>query len=224
MTSTPEPSAGQTPPPPTFSEAADHDGHHLRAGIVGLIVVVALAIAAGVTSAIVFSHRQSPQTPPPPAPGGQLVQPAANSAAAPPTSQPPAGAQTPHMSVTEPAAPVGNQKSLTGTAEAVDIEGASVTPANGWTVGSQGNNAVIIDKDDGTASILFLAGKVNSTDVEEALNGDISNVIDKLSMSNVKVTKTETGKVNSQNFQEVAKRGFMGDIATQQGTSSVVGM
>jgi hypothetical protein len=56
------------------------------------------------------------------------------------------------------------------------------------------------------------------------LNGDISNVIDKLSMSNVKVTKTETGKVNSQNFQEVAKRGFMGDIATQQGTSSVVGM
>ncbi|HZQ31237.1 MAG TPA: hypothetical protein VFB19_05830 [Mycobacterium sp.] len=218
MSSTPEPSASQTPPPPTYSGAEQHHGHRLSAGVVALIIAVIVVIAGGITAAVVFTHKPNPPQPPPPSPGGQLVQPAE------PAAHPAAsGRHTPNESI-EPTEGSTTQESL-GSGNAVSLtNGVSLTPASGWTVANSGDAVAAVNKDDGTASLLVVVGTVKSTDVEAVLNDDIAQVTQKLGIANVKVSKTETGSVQSSNFQEVAKRGFQGDLSTQQGTQSVVGM
>ena len=215
MSSIPEASATQTTPGPTYSGEEQHHGHRLSAGVVALIVAVIVAVAAGMTAAVVFTHKPNTPAPPQPSPGGQLVQPAAMPAAS--------GRHTPAESIGPPVSET-TQENL-GSGNSVPLSnGVALAPASGWTVSSSSDSAAALNKDDGTASLLVLVGTVKGTDVEQVLNSDIAQAIQKLAMDNVKVTKTETGQVQSPNFQQVAKQGFQADMATQQGTQSVVGM
>ena len=194
----------------------------MGAAVVAAIVVVIVLIAAGITGAVVLSRDTAPPEPPKPGPGGQLVPVAAAPAGfgAPVLRNP--GELPPGMSQVMLAS---HEQVLAVEAEAVELAGGiAVTPAEGWTVGDQGEGVVVIDKDDGTASMFIVVGVVESTDTEAVLLADIEGFTGEFGFENVKITKTEVKPVDSKNFQEAAMCGFTADIETQQGSLSVIGM
>jgi len=70
MSSVP-PSAGQTPPPPSYPVGPA--GHRLGAGAIAGIMIVIILIAGGVTAAVVLSGNPSrPQPPPPTFPSARI--------------------------------------------------------------------------------------------------------------------------------------------------------
>jgi hypothetical protein len=217
MSSTPEPSAGQTPSKLQFAESGD-DGDNLNTKLVALIVVVIVLIAAGITAAVVFSNKKdTTQTPPQPGPPGQIV------------GMPLTGA-APHnmparVALMSTGMPLAGERMLAVSAKPVEvIQGVSVTPADGWTVDTQDKGLVILMNGDKTAMLFVTAGVTDSKDTAAVLDADIQKFVEENSLANAKVTKPKTGTLDSKNFQEVVSRGFVGDLETQQGTINLVGM
>src|SRR6185312_332385 len=175
------PSASQTPAPPTYSGAEQHHGHRLSAGVVALMVTVIVVIAAVVTALVVFTHKPNPPAPPQPSPGGGLVQPAAGPA-------PNSGKHTPSESIGAPEETATPQESFGSGTSISFTNGVSLTPASGWSVASSSDSVAALNRDDGTASLLVVVGPVKSSDVEEVLNGDIAQAVQKMGMDNVKVS------------------------------------
>lgn len=227
MSSTPEPSAGQTPSKLQFAESGD-DGDNLNAKLVALIVVVIVLIAGGITAAVVLTKKPPTQTPPQPGPPGQIVSMPITGAV--PHSMPLTAAAAPH-SMSAPVAlmstgmPLAGETMLAVAGKPVEVvEGVTITPADGWTVDTQDKGLVILMNADKTAMLFITAGVTDSKDAAAVLDADVQKFVEENSMSNVKVTKPKTGTLDSKNFQEVVSRGFMGDLETQQGTMNLVGM
>jgi hypothetical protein len=216
MSSTPEPSAGQTPSKLQFAESGD-DGDNLNAKLVALIVVVIVLIAAGVTAAVVFTKKETTQTPPQPGTPGQIF-------------GMPLTAVTPHgmparVALMSSGMPLAGETMLAVSGKPVEVvEGVSLTPADGWTVEEQDKGVALLMNADKTAMLFVTAGVSDSKDAAEVLAADMQKFAEENSMANVKVTKPKTGTLDSKNFQEVVSRGFTGDLETQQGTINLVGM
>jgi hypothetical protein len=217
MSSTPEPSAGQTPSKLQFAESGD-DGDNMNTKLVALIVVVIVLIAAGVTAAVVFGKKETTtQTPPQPGPPGQIV-------------GMPLTAPTPHgmpavVALMSSGMPLAGETMLAVSGKPVEVvEGVSITPADGWTVDTQDKGLVILMNADKTAMLFVAAGVTDSKDAAQVLDADIQKFVEENGLANTKVTKPKTGTLDSKNFQEVVSRGFTGDLETQQGTINLVGM
>ena len=59
-------------------------------------------------------------------------------------------------------------------ATAVDLsDGASLTPAPGWTIAHQDKNSVTLLNSDSTVEMFATVGKANSTDIKAELAADI---------------------------------------------------
>jgi hypothetical protein len=217
MSSTPEPSAGQTPSKLQFAESGD-DGDNMNAKLVALIVVVIVLIAAGITAAVVLSKKETTQEPPQPGSRpGQLV-------------SMPLTAASPHgmpakVALMSMGLPLAGETMLAVSGKPVEVvEGVSITPADGWTVDTEDKGLVILMNADKSAMLFVTAGVTDSKDAAEVLDADIQKFVEENGMANVKVTKPKTGTLDSKNFQETVTRGFTGDLETQQGTLNLVGM
>jgi hypothetical protein len=204
--------------PLAYSETADKD-NQFSAGVVAAIVAVIVLVAAGITAAIVLTRKPEAPTPPKPGTGEELIKPASMRTAV----------DTPGRSRTDllasPILLTSSEQLLAIESEPVELAGGvSLTPADGWVVSEQGDGIVVVDKEDGSATMFVLVGVVETTDVEEQLQADIQGFVENSGLANVKVTKTELKTVESQNFQEAAMCGFTGDLTLQQGTVEVIGM
>jgi hypothetical protein len=216
MSSTPEPSAGQSPPKLSYAESGD-DGDNMNTKLVALIVVVIVLIAAGVTAAIVFSKKETTQNPPQPGPPGAIV-------------SMPLTAVSPHgmpaiVALMSTGMPLVGERMLAVGGKPVEVvEGVSLTPASGWTVENQDKGVVMLMNAKKDAMLLVAAGVADSKDAAAVLDADMRKFIENFGLTNVKGTKPKTGTLDSKTFQESVSRGFTGDAETQQGTINVVGM
>ncbi len=206
----------------SYADTEERLENRLRVGMIALIVVLVVAIAAAVTIAVVVTNKEPAPQPPQPGPSGQML---GTAAAAAPTVRHLPGADSPAAARVTLTAGGTPALAFTAAGEAIDLGyGISLTPADGWTIDTQGKNLVVLWNDEFEALFDAVVHPVAVTDVEQLLADLIAHYTEGMSLTNVQLSQVKTATLNSKNFQKMASRGFTADYSTQQGSGKLYGM
>jgi hypothetical protein len=214
MSTTPAPSAGNTPPPLSYPDADDRAGHRLGAGVVTAIIVVVAVVLAALTLGVVLTKKKNSPPPAPPDPSSVVIGRPATASGVPAAATP--------MSPRAPAA-AASPMSTSSNATIGLGPGISLTPADGWEVLDQTDNAVVVVLRKLLTRFEVTVGTGQSKDAKTQLAKDIAQLPDHSNLNNVAIEKCRSETLDSREFDQDDTCGFTADFVTNQGAEKVVG-
>lgn len=205
--------------PPNYPITAGPVGHRLNARVIALIVAAVVIVAGGVTAAILLTTRPSPA---PPSDTGPFLVPSTSSQPAPTTTSRPPLTTTATPSITRSPAP---QTSATPAGAIPIADGISITLAPGWTVDTQDGGSILIFNADGSAGMLVMVGKADSTDIKQVLSDNIQQETNTGVLTNVQLGEfTDVQPLQSPRFQQMLLVKYTAVMSMQQGTIQQYGI
>jgi hypothetical protein len=175
---------------------------------------VVIIVAAGVTSAVIFSGTTTEPTPPTPSSG---VMPAAHAGPATLLGEHPLGSVTLASTTTPLAA---------GTPSTIDMgNGVTLTPASEWTIYKQGQGFAQLQNSDQSAELIALVGQANASSITQESAEMIKAQIQTNGLTNVQQVPAGPPQQlkNSKNFQQMYVVGYNATLQNNQGTTQLYG-
>ena len=239
----PPPPVSYPPPPPPATVAAPAappagGRGHLSGEKIGLIAGGGVAVIGGIVAVISLTGHHNPPKPPAPVPVTAPAQPTStqpqNQPTAPPAQPSPVASQPsqPSPQSTEPSQPSPqssepSQPTSSQSGGGIDLgNGASLTPAAGWTVEGTDNHSVELLGPNHDAQYFAAGGTAKDQDAATQLQDDAQAYVSSDSaLSNVKVGDVSNQQVSgSAGFTSVATLPFEATLTTNQGTAQIMGI
>jgi hypothetical protein len=219
MSSTPESSAESNPAALKFAEKRDGTDTRGGAGVVAAIIAAIALVAAGVTAAVVLSHKPASTQPP-----GPVLPPSMTKAGA--AGGPLAGLQRIELVSSSTTLAGGQTLIAAGSSVQLGDSGVSFDVPTGWSVAKEedGFAAVVNQKVGGSFLVNYGTVEGQNVDAKKVQAALFTKVTS--GMSNLQTDGADGGALKPElqkNFDSLATQQFTGELTSQQGSTSVYG-